>query len=91
MRKLIPMLLLCALAVGMAGCDGGFALGGQIITVRVYQNAPELAEAPTPGDAPGADKKAGNYSNIDIDVTDGGTSFMGPAANPIATTRPSQK
>ena len=88
MKIIVTYLLaavLLATALPVAGCDGGFALGGQIISVKVYQNSPLATTRPADADAP-----IHNESHVTISNEDGGTSFMGPSANPTATTQPAK-
>lgn len=82
--KMIAVVLVVGCLATSVGC-----LGGQIVSIWVNQHGPG-GEAPTT-QPNGNPKGAGNYSNIDIDIEDGGTSLMGPAANPTPTTQPSQR
>lgn len=97
MLKIIErLMILAALGAGVLllstilGCDGSGGMGGQGIVVNIYQNSPK-GQAPVP-DAAMNPGNAGNYSNVEIDIVDGGTALMGgnPSATSQATTQPAE-
>lgn len=112
---LLVLMIVVGLAAILVGCDGSGGVGGQGIVINVYQNSPpggtpgpipvtlpspmpltELTEN-TEKDIP---VTAGNYSNIRIGITDGGTALVGgnpspalaaePEPAPQATTQPAE-